>query len=294
MPISIRKPDMFGKPTLRYANNGKASWSKVNNLSQWQKGTGWQSNLYGGVQTGDDWAAFFVPVMELPVSEFNEALWSYYMTGAQTMGVNIVIWIHDPTDFSKRAEVTQSGNAAGLGKSAGWNSHNFNPATTQMIYYGENTTGSGLTAGTQYAWTSFQADAVFKNWTIYRISLEYGWEASGTFDNVWLAECVLQNVPIPIIPGENEVAWTGSVYAKADTATGDTARRFETSSKKLSWAAIQVTTKAQLFGDSGSQPVSYAADATFELKNVDISTLYFKNATAGQNGTVSIVGILAE
>jgi len=88
--------------------------------------------------------------------------------------------------------------------------------------------------------------------------------------------------------------YRGQVYAKSDTAGADAARRFETSAKKLNWAAIQVTTKAQLFGDSGSQPVSYGADATFEFENVDISTLYFRNAASGQNGTVSIVGILAD
>lgn len=90
------------------------------------------------------------------------------------------------------------------------------------------------------------------------------------------------------------VAFRGAIHADSDTAVSDAARRFETSMKKLTWAAIQVTTKDQLFGDSSSQLVTYAAGATFELENVDISTLYFKNAAAGQNGTVSIVGILAE
>lgn len=87
------------------------------------------------------------------------------------------------------------------------------------------------------------------------------------------------------------VEFVGQVYAKSDTATGDTARRFETSEKKLLWAFIQITTQTQLFGDSSSQPVSYAAGEAFELENVDISTLYFKNAAAGQNGTVSIMGV---
>ena len=90
------------------------------------------------------------------------------------------------------------------------------------------------------------------------------------------------------------IGFRGAAYAKADTASADTARRFETAEKKLTWAAIQVTTQSQLFGDSSTQTVTYAAAATFELENVDISTLYFKNAAAGQNGTVSIVGILAE
>ncbi len=90
------------------------------------------------------------------------------------------------------------------------------------------------------------------------------------------------------------IAFYGKVYAAIDTATGDTARRFETSEKKLTWAAIQVSTKSQLFGDSSSQVVSYDSGEKFELANVDISTLYFKNLAAGENGAVSIVGVLAE
>jgi len=191
---------IFGKPILRAQNNGEAGWCKENSLSQWQKGTGWTANLYGGVQTGDDWAAIFIPANEVPVPDFNSAMWSYYMTATETMGVNIVFWIHDPNDFSKRAEVTQVGGAAGLGKAAGWNAHVWNPATVQMFFYGENTTGTGLTAGTQYAWTSFQTDALFKNWVIYRLSLEYGWEASGTFDDVWVADLKLNGQILPVIP----------------------------------------------------------------------------------------------
>ncbi len=90
------------------------------------------------------------------------------------------------------------------------------------------------------------------------------------------------------------IGFRGQVYSKVDTAAADAARRFETTSKKLTWAAVQITTNAQSFGDGTSQPVSYAANTTFELRNVDISTLYFKNTTPGQNGAVSIVGILAE
>ncbi len=191
---------ILGKPILRAQNNGEAGWCKENSLSQWQKGSGWTANLYGGVQTGDDWAAIFIPVNEIPVPDFNSAMWSYYMTATETMGVNIVIWIHDPIDPKGRAEVTQVGGASGLGKTIGWNTHVFDPNTTQMFFYGENTAGTGLTAGTQYQWTSFQTDALFKNWTIYRISLEYGWEASGTFDDVWVAELKLNGEVLPIMP----------------------------------------------------------------------------------------------
>ncbi len=197
---------VFGPPMLRYQLNGMAGWCKEDSLSQWQKGCGWTANLYGGTQTGDDWAAVFVPADEVRVPDFKSAMWTYYMTGAQSMGVNIVIWIHDPKDFKNRAEVTQVGGASGLGKAAYWNSHVYNVDTTQMFFYGENTTGTALTAGTQYKWSEFQADVLFKTWTIYRISLEYGWEASGTFADVWLAELQLNGERILLKPQPGERA----------------------------------------------------------------------------------------
>jgi len=89
------------------------------------------------------------------------------------------------------------------------------------------------------------------------------------------------------------ISLKGQIYANTDTAVSDAARRFETSEKKLTWAFVQISTNTQLFGDSSSQPVSYADGEAFELEMADISTLYFKNAAAGQNGTVSIIGVLA-
>ncbi len=226
MPVPTRRilDPIFDKPVLRYSGAGMAGWCKENSLSQWQKGSGWTANLYGGAQSGDDWAAIFIPVAEMPVPDFKSAMWSYYMTGAETMGVNMVIWIHDPKDPGKRAEVTQLANVAGIGKAQGWNSHVFNTATTQMFFYGENTTGTGLTAGTQYPWTSFQTDVIFKGWTIYRISLEYGWEASGTFDDVWVADVFLNGERILLKPrhGERAGGETKSVFLA--TVTDSTTR----------------------------------------------------------------------
>jgi hypothetical protein len=234
---------IFGKPTLRAANNGYARWSKVNALSQWQKGTGWQANLYGGVQTGDDWGAVFIPVNELAVTSFNSALWSYYMTGSQSMGVNIVIWVHDPKDFSKRAEISQIGGAAGLGKAAGWNSHVFNTATTQMFFYGENTIGTGLTAGTQYTWAQFQADVLFKDWDIYRISLEYGWEASSTFADVWVVECKLNGQSIPFAPSDTELESVGAAGFVQGAQTTNANTRVQLSSTYTPCQGVLITAK---------------------------------------------------
>jgi len=217
------------------------------------------------------------------------------MTAAQTMGVNLVIWVHDPNDFSKRAEITQRGNVAGLGKALGWNSHNLDKTVAQFFFYGEGTTGTGLTAGTLYTWAQFQADVLFRTWNIYRISLEYGWEASGTFDHVWVVELKLNGMQIPIRPGVEEMLemlrGSGAVYVNSDTAEADTARRFETTPKILKDVIISVVTQSQLFGNSAGQTYPVAADATIGITKIDISTLYFKNAAAGQNGTVHILGV---
>jgi len=192
---------IFGEPTLAYAKNSRAYWSRGTTSPRNQKGgTGWQACLHGRVQTGDDWAALYVPVEDVSVPDFKTAKWTYYMTTTQTMGANIVIWVHDPDDFDNRAEITQLGGVAGLEKTAGWNAHEFDSTDAGMLFYGEGTTGTGLTAGTQTTWALFQADALFKTWTIYRISIEMGWEASGTFDHVWVAELKLNGTNIPLKP----------------------------------------------------------------------------------------------
>jgi len=196
---------VFGKPVLRSTGVSQAYWAKSCISPYPQKGGGWYALLYGGVQSGSNWAGIYIPVNEMPITSFEEAQWSYYMTGTETMGVNIVIWIHDPTDFDKRAEVTQVGGVSGLDKAAGWNAHSFSPSTTQMFFYGEGTTGTGLTAGTQYTWEQFQADTIFDGWTIYRVSLEHGWEASGTFDQVWVPEIKLNGVKIPLEPTRDDL-----------------------------------------------------------------------------------------
>ena len=105
---------LFGHPVLRSTGVSQAYWAKSVISPYNQKGGGWHALLNGGVQTGANYAALNIPVNELPVTQFTEAQWSYYMTAAETMGVNIVIWVHDPTDFDKRAEITQLGGVAGL------------------------------------------------------------------------------------------------------------------------------------------------------------------------------------
>lgn len=214
---------LFGDPVIRYGGTASyGGWTKAETSPLNQKGTGWLANLYGGAQSGDDWAAVYIPVNELPVTQLDSLYWSWYQTNTETMGLGTVIWIHDPTDFDKRAEVSQLANVSGLDKSSGWNSHEFDSTTTQMFYYGENTTGSGLTAGTQYQWDEFQADTIFSGWSVYRISFDWGWDASGTYEDAWLAEVKVNGVYIPLqpSPGENIGGPTKQLYvATSGTST---------------------------------------------------------------------------
>lgn len=87
------------------------------------------------------------------------------------------------------------------------------------------------------------------------------------------------------------VSNAGTAYCKSDTAASDAARRFETAEKKIMNASIQVTTNSQLFGQVDGILYQIDPGDTKSLGNIDISTLYFKNATAGQNGTVTILGV---
>lgn len=227
MGVPVRRiiPLTFGAPSLNAANSGIARWVKGSISPLDQKGaTGWLADLYGGVQSGDDWARVTIPVSELPLSSFNEAMWSYYMTGTQTMGVNIVIWVHDPNDFDKRAEITQLANVAGLEKAAGWNAHELDATVTQFFFYGENTTGTGLTAGTQYTLNQFKADALFSTWTIYRITLEYGWEASGTFDHVYVADIKLNGQMVFLRPDVPELLGSETKTVTQKTAGTSTTK----------------------------------------------------------------------
>ena len=89
---------------------------------------------------------------------------------------------------------------------------------------------------------------------------------------------------------------TFAAYAKSDTAGAAAARRFETTETILSYAFIRVSTNDQDFGDVSSQPVTITTTPGIDfiiLKNIDISTLYFKNTVGGSNGTVDIVGVKA-
>ena len=218
---------MFGEPTLQKGKNGDAVWARgYQAQSTHQKSpTGWVANLYGGTQTGDDWAAVYIPVNELMSTLFRpdsfQTKWSYYQTNTEVYGVNLVIWMHDPNDFDKRIEVTQAPSHADLEKAAGWNAHELDETVTQFFFFGENTSGTGLTAGTQYTWEQFQTDALFRAWTIYRISLEWGWYSTGTFEEAWVADIRLNGETVLLKPdssGTGRIGYRHKVVTSGDPA----------------------------------------------------------------------------
>ena len=84
---------------------------------------------------------------------------------------------------------------------------------------------------------------------------------------------------------------TYAAYVNKDTATDDAARRFETTRVYLRDIIIIVSDYAQLFGDSASQTYPVGVGETIGFTQIDLATLYFKNATAGDNGTVDILGV---
>lgn len=94
-----------------------------------------------------------------------------------------------------------------------------------------------------------------------------------------------------LYPLKVDTTFSGATYVNSNTATTDAARRFETAEKMLRDVLIQVATKTQLFGDSANQTFPVVHGDRFRITQIDISTLYFKNAVAGENGIVHILAV---
>ena len=93
------------------------------------------------------------------------------------------------------------------------------------------------------------------------------------------------------VTGKIQDDFGGAIYENQNTASADTARRFETSAKKLRDVLIRVDTYAQYFGDASNQRMEVGAGDYMWITKIDISTLYFKNKTAGQNGVVTVLAV---
>lgn len=91
--------------------------------------------------------------------------------------------------------------------------------------------------------------------------------------------------------GKVQEDFGGNVYSKTMTMVADTATRFETTAKKLRDATVLVETNTMLLGETGVEVYTLAAGGTVKFTKIDISTLYFKNAAAGVNGKITIIGV---
>lgn len=209
-PGNVAITPVFGEPTLTAAQNGDAHWSRASateTVAALQKGsTGWVADLYGGPQeNGKSWGAVYIPVNELLITLLETARWTYWLIQAEDHGVNMVVWVHDPEDLSRRAEITQAPSHADLDRASGWNSHELDSSVSQFFYLGEGVTGTDLITDegpdNQFTWAQFQGDACFSAWTIYRISFEFGWyDAVDTFLDAYVADIILNGVQIPLKP----------------------------------------------------------------------------------------------
>ena len=85
--------------------------------------------------------------------------------------------------------------------------------------------------------------------------------------------------------------FTGDVYENEHTMTTDDAYRFETSELKLRSGVILFSTHDALVGDSSNQRYPKSAGTTLSFENVDLSELYVKNAGAGSNTKINIIGV---
>jgi len=93
------------------------------------------------------------------------------------------------------------------------------------------------------------------------------------------------------VSGRPKSGYGGRIYHGHDTASSDDARRFETSEKKLRDVIIRAEDFGQVLGDESGQDFPLEAGEWLGFTQVDVSTLYFRNRSAGENGTVRIIGV---
>lgn len=86
-------------------------------------------------------------------------------------------------------------------------------------------------------------------------------------------------------------AFGGEVYCMTDVAIDDLPRRFSTEMLKLRDVVIQVHTHAQAFGTFDIRDYEVQPGDTIGFTRVDLASLYFVNLNAGQNGSVTILGV---
>lgn len=87
-------------------------------------------------------------------------------------------------------------------------------------------------------------------------------------------------------------SFSGDVYENEHTMTTDDAYRFESSEKQLKSGVVLISTQNALLGDITNQRYPKSAGTSMSIDFADLSKLYFKNAAAGQNTKINIIGVL--
>lgn len=93
------------------------------------------------------------------------------------------------------------------------------------------------------------------------------------------------------MPITARILFSGDVYSKTMTMTGDNPARFEAKNLKLLDVVIIVETNNMLLGRAGYVIYPAGVGDTVGFTMLNLSTLWFKNATAGSNGKISILGV---
>lgn len=94
------------------------------------------------------------------------------------------------------------------------------------------------------------------------------------------------------ITSEVHEYFTGDVYENEHTMVDDNAYRFEATEKKFRSGVVLISTKDALIGNVTNQRYPKSAGSAMSIDFTDLSQLYFKNAAAGQNTKINIVGVL--
>jgi hypothetical protein len=85
--------------------------------------------------------------------------------------------------------------------------------------------------------------------------------------------------------------FTGTAYEDQVTAADDNAFRLVTSETKIRDVIVYVSGNNALVGDADNQRMPLNVGESLGISWIDLSTLYFKNATGGNNTTITVLGV---
>jgi len=85
--------------------------------------------------------------------------------------------------------------------------------------------------------------------------------------------------------------YSGSTWAISLT-TGDTAKPLSTDKLILTDVNIHVYTNAVYYGSGSQQKSKASANDVITFRWIDVSTIFFKNFTAGNNATIEATGVI--